>query len=177
VKRILFIAALSTSFAAVAHGQTAEQGFVKGPVLEGFGPAAAVDSDLEIPDDMSFKIAFDISEAADEGRVSRRFESVARFINMHAAAGIARERIEPAIVVHGPAAADILKPTDDEEAAPTAALVEALLEEGVPIYLCGQTAAAKGIGKDDLIPGVQLALSAMTAHAVLAEDGYSLNPF
>ncbi|MEE2877945.1 MAG: DsrE family protein, partial [Pseudomonadota bacterium] len=43
--------------------------------------------------------------------------------------------------------------------------------------LCGQTAAAREIEKDDLIPGVQIALSAMTAHAVLANQGYSLNPF
>ena len=47
----------------------------------------------------------------------------------------------------------------------------------MPVYLCGQSAAAYGIDKGDLIPGVEMALSAMTAHAVLSAEGYSLNPF
>jgi len=29
----------------------------------------------------------------------------------------------------------------------------------------------------DLLPNVEMALSAMTAHALLQQDGYTLNPF
>ena len=29
----------------------------------------------------------------------------------------------------------------------------------------------------DLLPGVEMSLSAMTAHALLQQDGYTLNPF
>ncbi|HCE21170.1 MAG TPA: hypothetical protein DF282_01490, partial [Hyphomonas sp.] len=47
----------------------------------------------------------------------------------------------------------------------------------VRIILCGQTAAYRDIEKSDLLPGVEIALSAMTAHAKLQQDGYSLNPF
>lgn len=43
--------------------------------------------------------------------------------------------------------------------------------------LCGQSAAYYQVQNADLVPGVQMALSAMTAHAVLAREGYSLNPF
>ena len=177
MKHSLSIVVLSISFALAATAQSAEQGFVKGPVFEEYGPAAPVESDLVIPEDMTLKVAFDISEAAAEGEVNRRFESVARFINMHAAAGIERERIQPAIVVHGGGAEDLLKPAEGAIPPPTARLIEALLDGGVPIYLCGQTAAAKGIEKEDLIPGVEMALSAMTAHAVLAGQDYTLNPF
>jgi len=28
-----------------------------------------------------------------------------------------------------------------------------------------------------LLPGVEMALSAMTAHAILQQEGYTLNPF
>lgn len=45
------------------------------------------------------------------------------------------------------------------------------------VILCGQSAAASGIERVDLLPGVEMALSAMTAHALLQQDGYTLNPF
>ena len=58
-----------------------------------------------------------------------------------------------------------------------AAIVAALLDNGVRVILCGQSAAAMGIAKSDLLPGVEMALSAMTAHALLQQQGYALNPF
>jgi hypothetical protein len=30
---------------------------------------------------------------------------------------------------------------------------------------------------EDLLPGVEMALSAMTAHALLQQQGYTFNPF
>jgi intracellular sulfur oxidation DsrE/DsrF family protein len=47
----------------------------------------------------------------------------------------------------------------------------------VKIIVCGQTAAYYGVKTDELLPGVQMALSAMTAHALLQQQGYTLNPF
>ena len=45
------------------------------------------------------------------------------------------------------------------------------------IILGGQSAAYYEIGVEDLLPGVDMALSAMTAHALLQQDGFTLNPF
>jgi intracellular sulfur oxidation DsrE/DsrF family protein len=48
----------------------------------------------------------------------------------------------------------------------------------VRIILCGQSAAGLGLDETaDLLPGVEVALSAMTAHALLQQDGYTVNPF
>ena len=55
--------------------------------------------------------------------------------------------------------------------------LQTLQENNVKFYLCGQSAAAQGIGKGDLLPGVKMALSAMTMHALLDQQGFSLNPF
>ena len=60
---------------------------------------------------------------------------------------------------------------------PNVALIDALREKGVRIIICGQSAAAYGVKKDDFYTGVELALSAMTAHALLQQDGYTVNPF
>ena len=57
------------------------------------------------------------------------------------------------------------------------ALIKALTDKGVRVILCGQSAAFHGIKNDDLLPSVEMALSAMTAHALLQQEGYTLNPF
>ena len=96
---------------------------------------------------------------------------------MHAAAGVPADRLEVAIVVHGRAAFDLVTDARRGEANANAALVAALIGAGVTIQLCGQTAAYYDISVGDLLPGVQMSLSAMTSHALLQQRGYTLNPF
>ena len=40
-----------------------------------------------------------------------------------------------------------------------------------------QTASLESFTKDQLIKGVELPLSAMTAHVLLQQSGYTVNPF
>ena len=147
-----------------------------GAAVPGYGPTRAVPG-AAIPPSQQFRVAFDVSVGADKGTLNRRIESAARFLNMHAAAGVPLENIELAVVVHGTASLDL---TTDERyggANANAGLVAALQKAGVRVIMCGQSAAARGISADDLLPGVELALSAMTAHALLQQAGYTLNPF
>jgi intracellular sulfur oxidation DsrE/DsrF family protein len=178
-------ATLLASAPAAAQGYP--DGFTYGPVFDTFGPVASVDADVQLPADAAFRHSFDIAEVADPGTVSRRLESVARFINMHVRAGVPEERVQVAVVVHGRAAFDLLhsqayaarNANEEGGGAENASLplVEALLAHGVQIYLCGQSAAGLGIANEDLAPGVQMALSAMTMHALLQQQGYTVNPF
>jgi intracellular sulfur oxidation DsrE/DsrF family protein len=96
---------------------------------------------------------------------------------MHVAAGVPEDRIELVVVVHGGAALDLVAGGAEGTGNASQAMVEALLAQGVRFILCGQSAAAQGIAKEDVIDGVELALSAMTAHALLQRQGYTLNPF
>lgn len=146
--------------------------FTTGPVFEEYGPVADVDVTLPFPRDAMLKHSFDVSARADEGQLNRSLVSAARFINMHARAGIDPERIEVAIVVHGKATLDV-----SERGAGNAGLVAALIDHGVKIYVCGQSAAYYDVATDDLLPGVEMALSAMTMHALLQQQGFTLNPF
>ena len=59
----------------------------------------------------------------------------------------------------------------------SAAMVRAMLDHGVRFIVCGQSAAGIGVANEDLVPGVEMALSAMTAHALLQQRGYTVNPF
>lgn len=152
------------------------EAFKPGDVIKGYGAYAPL-VDGRLSADTVFKIAYDISKPGEEGKVSRNLETPARFLNMHNAAGVPVENMHLAVVVHGGAHKDLL--TDEARGSdnPNAELIADLLAHGVTIELCGQTAAYYGVSEDDLLPGVRLGLSAMTAHALLQQDGYTLNPF
>ena len=146
--------------------------FTTGPAIETFGPVANVDLTRPVPKGARFKHSFDVSRRADDGEVNRTLESAARFMNMHARAGVDADRIELAVVVHGSAVHDV-----SGEDTGSAELIAILIERGVRIIVCGQSAAYYDVGTDDLLPGVEMALSAMTVHALLQQEGYTLNPF
>jgi intracellular sulfur oxidation DsrE/DsrF family protein len=162
--------------------QAQNAAFHAGPVITDFGKIATVDSDVPIPKGSVFKVSFDDSTQAQAGKPNQSFETAARFINMHVAAGVPAADIHIAIVVHGKAILDLLT------AAPYAArnggatnasakLVRELLAHNVDFYVCGQSAAAQEVAKADLLPGVKMVLSAMSAQALLQMQGYTLNPF
>jgi intracellular sulfur oxidation DsrE/DsrF family protein len=162
--------------------------FVPGSTIPEYGKIAAVKVDQPVQSYSKFKIAFDTAKGAEPGELNRTLTSAARFINMHTAASVKPKNIKLAIVVHGGAVKDV---TNDafytggqegiEEGEPianaNAALVKTLQDNGVEIYVCGQSAVYYGVDNEDLLPDVKMALSAMTSHALLQQKGYTLNPF
>ena len=159
----------------------APEDFIQGPVITGFGAIAPVQSDLPLPAGMDYKVAFDV-KAGEPGKRSTGIDGAARFMNMLAANGVPTSKIHPAVVIHHAALFDVVNDARYEKetgiaANPSADLVRQLIAKGVPIYVCGQTAALSSVSKADLLPGVKMALSAMSAHAILQHQGYSLNPF
>ena len=147
--------------------------FKTGPVFDDFGPHAPVAGIGEVPADTEFSVAFDVAEKAEEGKRNRGLESAARFINMHVAHGVPEENVRIAVVVHGKSVNDLLASPDNA----SADMVRAMLGHGVRFIVCGQSAAAYGVKQEDLLPGVEMALAAMTAHALLQQRGYTVNPF
>lgn len=147
--------------------------FTAGPAIMDFGKTVQIEDAEPIAADTVLKVAFDLAKPADEGKINRGLDSAARFINMHRAAGLPAENVNVAIVVHGGAYADLMR-TEGNANAP---LIAALLENGATITLCGQTAVYRDVDTEQLLPGVTLSLSAMTAHAQLQQSGYTLNPF
>lgn len=176
VIRLLVITALLTS----AHSAKADK-FAAGPVLTNFGKHASVQQDLKFDKNSVFKVAFDIGKQGEVGEVNRKIETLARFINMHVANGVPAKNIHLALVVHGKAGFDVLRDKLYQEKYQTSnansPLIQALIQNQVNIYVCGQSAAYYEITNEMLAPNVKMALSAMTAHAVLQSEGYSLNPF
>lgn len=152
-----------------------------GPVFDAFGPVFDdVDPDY-MPPVEDYRVVFDVwigPEAPDER--NGRIESLARFMNMHARAGVAPEDMQLAIVLHGSAGKAVLQNdayrarfgTDN----PDLPLLEALAARGVRMMICGQSAASRGYAKEDMIAPVDVALSAYSAIYGLQSEGYQLAP-
>lgn len=172
--------ALAWMFLFINHQDQSE--FHKGAVIPEFGNIASVKFDMAIPKGTNFKVRFDVAKQAAPAKVNSTFESAARFINMHVEAGVPRENIKLALVIHGGASLDVTtkafyRSRNKDRSNSSASAVATLLKHNVEFYICGQSATYHKIGKSNLLPGVNIALSAMTAHALLDQQGYSLNPF
>ncbi|MGB6153736.1 MAG: DsrE family protein [Pricia sp.] len=153
-----------------------------GPILKNFGKVYKVNPDYKVDTEMHYKVVFDIdssAEAMDE--LSSSLNTPARFLNMQAQSGVPLENMSVALVIHGAAFKDILVDSAYSERFqtdnPTRDLVQALLSSGVEIILCGQTAGYRKVAKEDMIPGVQTALSAMNALVQLQSKEYQLIKF
>ena len=170
--RIALMAAAAALLAAPVAAQDMSA-FKTGPVFSQFGPHAPVAGIGQVDADTEFSHSFDVSKPADADGLNKGFESAARFINMHVAHGVPEENIRIAVVVHGKAVMDLLAKPDNT----SADMVQVMLDHGVRFIVCGQSAAAYGVTQEDLLPGVEMALSAMTAHALLQQRGYTVNPF
>jgi intracellular sulfur oxidation DsrE/DsrF family protein len=130
--------------ALLPHVATADySSFTTGPIIEDYGPVADVDVTSPVPPDAVLRHSFDVSTQAEDGEPNRTLISAARFINMHARAGIDADSISVAVIVHGKAIYDV-----SGDAPGNADVVAALLDAG-----------------------------AMTAHALLQQQGYTVNPF
>lgn len=171
MQRLLLLALLLGAPAAATDG----------PVFMGFGSHTPVEADLVIPRGMVLRHVYDVT-AASPGKRNPGFETAARFINSHVGNGMAERDVAVAVVVHGPAIAELTRATayaarNAGAVNASEAMVTEMVKKGVRFIVCGQAANAMGVKKADLLPGVELAISASSAHAVLQAQGYTLNPF
>jgi len=150
--------------------------FIPGTAVPDYGVYAPVHG-VELPAGTRMKIAFDVSDAGPDDAVNRKFEMVARSVNLHTAKGVSAENLSAAIVVHGRAGADLLTTKARGAENPNAGIIAQLQVAGVTIQLYGQSAEGMDIKQEDLLPGITMAPSAITAHALLQQQGYTLNPF
>jgi len=149
-----------------------------GPVIENYGPVYAVPKgSFNLDPKRQYKILMDVGKGPDDPTViNQNIESAARFLNMQARNGIKPENLKLAMVLHGSGIHSALNdesysnrfvvPNSNKE------LIVALVKAGVDIYVCGQSAAYNGYTAEDFLPGIKMAVSAMTVHVRLQQDGY-----
>jgi intracellular sulfur oxidation DsrE/DsrF family protein len=155
----------------------------KGPIITEFGEVYAVDQpDFKVDTKMEYKAVFDIMNSPESHQeINKSIETVARFLNMHAQNGVPAEQLKAAVVIHNAASKDVLSNRAYTQRYgtenPNADLLQALLNANVQVIFCGQSAAARDIPREDLMEGIQIALSAMNALIQLQDKEYRLIKF
>jgi intracellular sulfur oxidation DsrE/DsrF family protein len=156
------------------------QDFSTGPVIKDFGPVVDVPAaEFNLVPGTVYRVLLDVASGSREQHERNRgLESAARFLNMHARAGVDPADLQIEIVTHGGTSFDVLSDAAYRERFgrdnPNTALLAALNEAGVVIRQCGQSAAFHGVQAHELAPGVSMAVSAMTVMARRRSEGWVL---
>jgi intracellular sulfur oxidation DsrE/DsrF family protein len=154
-----------------------------GPIIKDYGAVWNVaDTDYSTNTKGDFMVVFDIMNSpADTTQQNASIETAARFLNMHAQNGVPAEQMKVALVVHNKASKDLITDIAYKKRYgvenPNSEMINQLLEANVAIIFCGQSSLSRNFPKQDLIPGVQLSLSAMTALIQLQNEGYTFIKF
>lgn len=169
------------AFAKTASAQTPSK--IKGTVIPEFGQTFEVPNpDFKTDTTLVFKAVFDVAKAPqDPSKRNPYIETIARFLNMHAASGVPTENLHVRMAMHGQASYGLLKNEHYKEKFkvdnPNIKLLEAIEAAGVEVILCGQTAGSRNLSPERRIPLTKLALSAMTILIQSQEEGYNLIAF
>lgn len=154
-----------------------------GPIIGEYGKVWAIENpDFKVDPTKTYKAVFDIMNSPDSHEaVNTSIETAARFLNMHAQSGVPAENLKVAVVVHNKASKDVISNEAYQKKYgtknPNTELIKALQDAGGQIIFCGQSSVSRGFPREDLIEGVQLSLSAMTALIQLQDDNYRLIKF
>jgi intracellular sulfur oxidation DsrE/DsrF family protein len=161
---------------APAVATAGPEAFSTGPLIENYGMIAEVPQAALPPADADFKVAINVVEGGVDGELNGKFKTAASLINLLSASGVPADRIEIGLVIYGPAYRDLLVDKAYGGDNPNAELVAALQAHGATLYYCGQSAVYHDVEAEDLLPGVEVTLSATITHAVLQQQGYTLRP-
>ena len=178
-KKYFFIFLITLLFQATLIAQTKETG----PVIKEYGKVWAIDNpDFKVDPNKEYKAVFDIMNSPENREsVNASIETAARFLNMHAQSGVPAKKLNVALVVHNQASKDVISNEAYQKKYgtknPNQELIKALIDAGGQVIFCGQSSLSRGFPREDLIEGVQLSLSAMTALIQLQDENYRLIKF
>ncbi len=154
-----------------------------GPIIQGYGKVWEIENpDYKVDTSKEYKAVFDIMNSPElPETLNQSIETAARFLNMHAQSGIPEAQLKVALVVHNKASKDVITNTAYQKRYgadnPNQKLIRELLDAGVQIIFCGQSSKSRDFPREDLIDGVQISLSAMTALIQLQDENYRLIKF
>ena len=170
---LLAFLSLAAGAAAPASAQTGEE------LLKKVGAFTPIPKpEFPSPAGLDYKVAWDITEGADKpGDMTGGYAVPANFLMMTDASGIPRKNVHIAIIVHGTATRTLLR-NDAYKAMtgsdnPNIAILQALHDAGVKVIVCGQALVNRKVPRDQLLPFVEVSISATLARATLHAQGYA----
>lgn len=127
------------------------------------------------------KVLIDITRGSEPAELNAAIEKVAKYLNIYAGGGAEPVKGKFAVIFHGDATLAVLN--DDAYSArfktkgnPNLDLLHQLHEQGVELFVCGQTLISKDAKPEEVAIFIDTAVSALTVVVNLQTDGYAHVP-
>ena len=135
-------------------------------------------ADEKIDSELTYNIVVEVVTASDRpDEINWALNNVARMLNLHAMAGVPKEKLNVMLAIHGGAAFTVM---DNEEYRkkykvdnPNLDLYQALANAGVKMFVCGQSLLARDINKDKMVKQINIASSMLTTMTTYQLKGYA----
>jgi len=176
MRKILFILCVLSNSSMLAQTPV-------NPVIKSYGtikevPFATVKADPSL----EYNIVIDIMNAAPSPeQVNPSLDNVARLLNLHAVAGVPKEKMHVVLAIHNESAFTLVNnetyqkkyKTDN----PNLNLLKELHNAGVTITVCGQSLFKRNIDHATLVPQAEVAVSMLTTITTHQLKGYAVLKF
>lgn len=179
MKKIFVLAFLISSHSAFAQTDKDRVN----PVIKNYGGIFEIPYAEERPDpNQEYKIIIEVKEVKNKPEeVNWALNNVARMLNLHAIGGVAKEKIDVVLAIHGEAAYTTMNNEAYEKkfkvANPNLDLYSSLKKAGVRIVVCGQSLIAREIDRTKLVPEVKIGVSMLTTLTNYQMKGFALLTF
>lgn len=127
------------------------------------------------------KVLIDVTRGSEPGELNAAIEKIAKYINIYAGGGGQPAEADFAVIFHGDATLAVLNDAAYAERLktqrnPNLDLLHQLHQQGVELFVCGQTLNSKGVKPEEVAVFVDTAVSAFTVVVNLQTDGYTYVP-
>ena len=166
------------AFAILSQAQTTVN-----PIIKNYGGIYDLpDAEEKIDPTLTYNIVIEVVRASEKPEdVNWALNNVARLLNLHAMAGVPKEKLNVVLAIHGGAAFTVKNNAEYKKKYgvdnPNLELYKALQDAGVKIFVCGQSLIARDIDKDKLVPGIKMASSMLTTMTTYQLKGYAMLVF
>ncbi len=149
------------------------------PLIKNYGRILDLENIEVKPDpDREYKILIELVHKMDKPkRLNFSANNVARLINLHAVGGVKPENLKVAVVIHAQATNSVVNDETYQKKykveSPYVDFYKELSDAGVELVVCGQSLNLFGQKPEDVLPGVKIATSALTAVSTYQLMGYA----
>lgn len=149
----------------------------KFPIVKAFGGIYEIPDAVNPDPSIEYKIAIDLKTLQrDKESINPGLNNVARMMNLHGLGGVRPENLKVAVIIHGGATDVVL----DNQAYqkryeldnPNLALIDALKNSGVEIYVCGQSLLSRQYARECVNTEIEVGLSMLTVFTTHMHKGF-----
>lgn len=149
------------------------------PAVPGYGEVIPVESAGEKPDPaVDYKVVLNATKGGAADAPPVFLDKAAKVANLLAQSGVPAEHRHVVVILQGAATTAVLNEKGLKARGiarnPSTDLIAKLNKAGVSVRVCGQALAGAKIERDEVMPGVQVDLSALTTVTALQMRGYAL---